>query len=161
MSENTKSSEQKYIFSSINNYTFRLFHSIYFRSHFLRQSALLLWIDHHSKWRQQFVIVNEVNSDLKTVTSGVQQGSNLDPLLFFIYIKDISRCFLNALFSWWSERIHEVCKWNWFKVFFFCSFRSHCYFKMLVFLLIITKCFKNENTLKILHFSLNRKIEYW
>ena len=60
------------------------------------RGALLKWFESYLTGRTQYVAFNGTNSDIHYVKCGVPQGSILGPLLFILYMNDISGCMLNG-----------------------------------------------------------------
>lgn len=75
----------------------------------------LNWMKSYFDSRQQFVNINGVNSDQLPVDYGVIQGSTLGPLLFLIYINNISRIRISGklyLFADDSAILFEGKNWR-------------------------------------------------
>src|SRR5688572_21145536 len=48
------------------------------------------WFKSYLIGRKQFTVVNEVDSTVKMTTCGIPQGTVLGPLLFLLFVNDIS-----------------------------------------------------------------------
>ena len=54
------------------------------------EGTALQWLDSYLSNHSMYVEIDSMNSSIRTLTTGVSQGSILGPLLFLIYMNDIS-----------------------------------------------------------------------
>ncbi len=65
--------------------------------------------------RKQYVDIDDVQSEMLTVTTGVPQGSILGPLIFIIYLNDIAK--VSNLFNFYASHVYGLlCFHNIFKL---------------------------------------------
>lgn len=63
----------------------------------------VLWFNSYLHGRKQFVVVQGKSSDVTTINKGVPQGSSLGPLLFAIYINDLSKIITRSKFHLYAD----------------------------------------------------------
>jgi hypothetical protein len=76
--------------------------------------VLLAWIKAFLSNRTQYVSVENANSKICPVTSGVPQGTILGPILFLLYVNDLPDCIKNSSVSLYADdaKIYDIVSSN-------------------------------------------------
>jgi hypothetical protein len=80
--------------------------------HYGIRGVALDWAKSYLTNRQQYVTVNEINSDKRRIECGVPQGSVLGPKFFLIYINDISHISDLLKFILFADDTTILCSHN-------------------------------------------------
>ena len=74
------------------------------------------WIDSYLNQRKQSTLLNNYKSNLKNVTCGVPQGSILGPLLFLVYVNDLSTIIKHSKVLLYADDTVLYRQINWCRV---------------------------------------------
>ena len=69
------------------------------------RGRLLNWFESYLSNRKQPCKLNNIFSGMRQTKTGLPQGSNLGPLLFLAYVKDLPNCLDNASASMFFTQI--------------------------------------------------------
>ena len=75
----------------------------------IRENSLK-WFDAYIKGRKQVCSVNGKISSAREIEFGVPQGSNLGPILFLLYINDLSNCFESTKANLFADDTNISCE---------------------------------------------------
>ena len=69
----------------------------------------LRWFRSYLNGRKQFATVGESRSQMSDVIHGVPQGSILGPLLFILYLNEMSACATSLSFKHCADGTRDFC----------------------------------------------------
>ena len=67
------------------------------------KGVLLEWLKNYLSNRKQCTVANNIVSSYRNITYGVPQGSVLGPLLFLIYVNNLSNIIKNSKISMYAD----------------------------------------------------------
>ena len=85
---------------------------LYKLEHYGFRGIVLEWFKNYLSNRKQYVSYNSCKSQLEDIVCGVPQGSILGPLLFILYVNDITGPWFHTI-SWWYH--YPLLAWKYWK----------------------------------------------